>query len=347
MSDGSEAKTDQASQKKLRKQREEGSVAMAADTAMFAGIVAVVVTCLFAAHGMISGYLTYFGSMTAMLDLSFEDSARNSLNEALTWLASAIIPIAVATTAGSVLTSILYNKGVNFAMKPVLPNLSRVSMTAGFKRIYGVRGWLEFGTGLARLTVWISFAVLALWLAVPTILHLGVCSNACVLDVIFDHIVLFVSVLIVILTVAAIIDMTVQKFLFLSEQKMTKSETKRERKEQTGSPEVRRERKRLQREMMQGVEHKGPDKANMCVFSERGAIALRYHPDSVPVPRVAAVAKTPEAAAKLRAKIKANGFRETYNSEVVDSCRNTPLGNTISEESFHHVVKAMQAMYAR
>ncbi|MEP3844009.1 MAG: EscU/YscU/HrcU family type III secretion system export apparatus switch protein [Paracoccaceae bacterium] len=76
------------------------------------------------------------------IHLPFEEATNIGLVLVGKMLIWTIIPVVAATIAAAFVILIIYNGGILFAIKPELPQLSRVSFKSGFKRIYGKRGWV-------------------------------------------------------------------------------------------------------------------------------------------------------------------------------------------------------------
>ncbi|MEP5761249.1 MAG: EscU/YscU/HrcU family type III secretion system export apparatus switch protein [Litoreibacter sp.] len=73
-----------------------------------------------------------------------------------------------------------------------------------------------------------------------------------------------------------LIDLVVQRALFLDEQKMTETERKNEQKDQHGTPEVRQERRRRMRESARSKRDPVLGNATMCFFYEDRAVGIEF-----------------------------------------------------------------------
>ena len=155
-----------------------------------------------------------------------------------------------------------------------------------------------------------------------------------------------VPVAIAMLLACAGLDMLVQVQLYRHEQKMSHSEVKREQKESYGAPEIRQARNRLRNEATRGTEHAGSARANMCFYSEEGAVGVRFHPEDSPLPRVVAIARDPEAALALREEIAARGHPGEYNPALTGACLRVPLGAPVPEVVFQALVEAIARLFA-
>ncbi|WP_373635230.1 EscU/YscU/HrcU family type III secretion system export apparatus switch protein [Yoonia sp. SS1-5] len=344
MSD-SQPKKHNASEKKLRKQREEGNVPQFSDvTSLWNFAVALVVIPIIAMI-IIEHLMSLFSVVERAEVLDFMVVYRPAILAALNAVFLSVGVLILAKIVISVFTSMILLKGINFALKPLVPKPNRLSPAAGLKRMFGKRTWVEVGQGLLRLTAWFAVVLLTLYLYLDDLFHLDRCNENCAIILALRIFGILSTTAIVILLVSVLIEVPLQRGLYLKEQKMTDEEVKKERKEQFGSDEVRRERNRIRDEMARTAGSAGVDKANMIFFFEDRAVAIRYHPDHAPIPIVAAKAGTPEAVEKLRAAVKENGFSELQDQEIVETSFGTEPGYQVDEIAFKPLVRGMQAIF--
>ena len=333
MSD-TEEKKHPASQRKLEKQREEGSIASCQE---LSGLIATAVglLSLAALSLVIWSWLSANILVTAqMLQLPLEQSMNVSVDTFIGTMLRSILPVVVATLVASTLTSLIYNRGFLFTIKSVSPKLSRVSPTEGFKRIFGSRGWIEAAMQLVRLAVWLFFCGLVIVLLLPALIRSPHCELSCVglhIRQVASQLVLGAASFMV---VFAVIDMLVQKHLFLNEQRMTDTELKRERKDASMSGEVRRERGRLQHE----AAHEGPplkltDTTMAFTFGEN-TVALCYAPPDHRVPRIVAKTLNQVGSKTLRADLGKLQIPIHENEIIVRAAISRDQGGILGQEAF-------------
>lgn len=340
-----ESKKHAASDQKLEKQRDEGNVANVSE---ISGVVGTFFSLLL--------LMALSPQVYARLAASFELPARayeRPLNHAVNdvfpaimgGLALAVAPIIVGASLGAILTSLIYNKGVVFATKPIAPKLDRISPVAGFKRMFGKRTWVELAATLVRLTLWFGAAGAVIWSVFDALLNMDQCAEYCAGDIVIYLLLRLIVILLVLLVITAFVEMIIQKKLFLSEQKMTDTEVKKEQKDNFGSNEVRQERNRIRQEDSEAAESSGVDLANMCFYYGDKSIAIRYHPEHAKVPKLTAKAGTAEKAAKLRKKVIDNGFAELEHQALVEAVLSTPVGSTIPPSAHEALVDAVKKMF--
>ena len=130
---------------------------------------------------------------------------------------------------------------------------------------------------------------------------------------------------------------------------MTKTEVKREQKDSYGSPEVRSARGRAKQEAIaesEAPKYAGAEKANLCFFTEDGAVGIRYHPQSTPIPRVTAIAKGREAALALRKQLRDGGRRELEDATITNSCALIRPGMPVPTSVYADLGRGINKMYS-
>ena len=223
MSESSEQKTDPASKRKLQKQREKGVVSQAAEMSNYASQLLAILILLATARWILSvmhlGIDNAIITMNAPLEVALKTGSENSIR---IFLFSAA-PIAFVALTSGILIKLMYQKGLTFATDPIIPNLEKISPSKGLKRIFGMRGWVELGMAIGRLTIWtgtflgIAYAKFMLFFAaVP-------CGLPCIVNVGLETMQLLLVAACVLFLVFAMVEGLVQNFLFSHEQRMTKN----------------------------------------------------------------------------------------------------------------------------
>lgn len=298
----SEEKTLPASHKKLADARGKGKIAKSAD-AVAAANLAVGIVVLFAFGGLIAHQIT------DLLDAALGEAASAAAGDAslarfgaqLSRLASALVvvlvaalaPLALAGLAASVIANIVLNKGVLFTLSPMTPSLEALDPIKGLKRIFGKRGLFEFGKALLKLVVMGLILAIVVLHSLDSMVRLPVCGFGCVLDAVRAPLAVIAGTALLLFVVAGAIDVLIQRRLFLDEMKMTKTEVRKERKEQEGDPTIRSARRRLAREAANESFALGAKAASLFVYGPEAMVGLRYAPSESRVPIVVARASAP------------------------------------------------------
>ncbi|WP_284178548.1 EscU/YscU/HrcU family type III secretion system export apparatus switch protein [Rhabdaerophilum sp. SD176] len=285
MAGETEEKSLPASHRKLRKAREKGQVASSAD------FVAVVGFCA----GL--GYL--MGNSQKVMDV-FASSLRLALDHAMgggeaglvsalvgvmTLTGDVVVPLMTIVAIASLVAHIVHKKGVVVSMDPITPDFSRINPATGIERILSIRNAVEFFVALLRVVLWGAASFLIIWLILPDVLRVTQCGQACLVDVGWNVAYRIAIVAVLMLILFGFLDLPVQIFLFLREQRMSRSELKREYKEQEGAPEMIGARREQHRQMLAGSGMRG---ATLIVMSSNEVVALQYDPVEQPIPIIIA-----------------------------------------------------------
>jgi type III secretion protein U len=345
MSEGSEAKKHAASDTKLRKQRKEGSIANSQESTGF-------MACAFGIGLVASSAGLIWEKMQSMITTSidqitlpFDEAREVSLSALGQAMFSIILPVVGIVIGTAFVAAVILNKGIIFAMKPVTPQMSRVSPSAGFKRIYGRKGLIETPISAIRICMWLAFATfLGFW---PTYALVGewACGSHCMADQLTPVFNLLVIGAVIAMLLAAGADIIAQRTIFLHDQKMTDTERKNERKDQFGSAEVRQERRRLMREASQPRRQPKLANATMCFYFGEHAVAIEFRPPEVAMPHVVAKAVNAKQSVALRKRVTDKGWPERKHDALTRAGMTTALGEVIGEDAFDDFIEAVQGMF--
>ncbi len=343
----SEAKTQQASKRKLSKQRDKGSVSKAPNLSLFLGQALALGVVFGTAHLTISifqiGLDNAFEVMTEPVESVFVDVAK----ESLTSFAMVAGPVFACVLISALVTKMIYQGGFVFSFDPMIPKMEKISPGKGFKRMFGKRGWIELAISIARILLWggLFYGVMSVFYF--QFLGSIICGFPCLIDTTLRVIQTLFFAVCVLFLVYAVMEGLVQQFLFADDQRMTNTEVKSEQKEQMGSKEIRRERKRFGKYLQESAGSIGADKAAFVIYHEDMVIGVVYDPDLEPIPKMCVKGRTAEESKKLRALMRKNGCRETYSEDVVVGMINRPPGEYIPADLHPPLIEAMQRMFAQ
>ena len=279
-----------ASEKKIRKARQDGQVARSRDLAHLLVVGA--------GGALLVALLPRLGDwLSAILRAGLQFDARllagpGVLTDRLGQLGWAwmmvLLPLG-AVSAALALSAALASGGWNFTWKPLAPNFSKLDPLAGLGRMVGGQhlGDLAKACGLALLLGVVGAAYLAT--------HLGQFHTALTqpLPVTLAHtghtLLVGLALLAVVLVVFAAIDVPLQRLMLARRQKMSHQEAKQEHKESEGNSEVKGRIRARMREMSKKRMLAAVPKADLVVMNPTHyAVALRYDTAGMAAPRVVA-----------------------------------------------------------
>jgi len=269
-------KTEKPSAQKLKKAREQGQVIRSRDLATAIGIlVSLKVFSL-----MLPSYLESFRALFRLVYVPLGEAGaiENAMSvvfmAALMLLIKMVLPLAAVPVA--ILIGGLVPGGWILSGKNMTPQFGRLSPMKNLGNLFTQKHAVGFATSLAKATV------LGLVLVHVTrsgihayvdLQHLPL-GDAMVrgVSMMFDALMAMVAVFIVF----ALIDVPVQSFLFMRNQRMSKQEMKEEHKTSEGKPEVKQRIRQLQHQLARRSVNKTVPTADVVIVNpEHYAVALK------------------------------------------------------------------------
>lgn len=340
MSD-TEAKKHKASDRKVRKKREEGSVPQTRISVGLISAAAGILVLLLTSKVLFSRVVALFKEFEKIYFLPFDEGLNLGIQMTIIHLFGLLAVLVGIIFLVTVLMTMVLNKGIVFSMKPVTLQLNRVSPMAGFKNIFGKRGWIETGMSVLRTLVWLGIAGMIAWYYVRDLWNNVQCTGLCLLDIVTPMFTSQFIIAIAVMIVFAGLDVLLQKQLFMSEQKMTDTEQKRERKDQFGSPEIRQARSQVKAEMaMMPAGRLSQKDATIAFESDVGIVAINFNPPHQGLPLVVAKAKTADQIDKMGLALRRAGVPLLANVRIVENGIRKGNGDFIDVTHFNEFAKA-------
>ena len=257
-----------------------------------------------------------------------------------------VVPVMVVTVVAAILASGLMG-GYHFSLKAAAPKASKLNPMAGLKRMFGTHALVELSKALLK------FAVVgaALWMSVlhnmDGLMQLGRMSLEPALHAAGGMVAesaLWVSLS---LALIALIDAPYQKYAFMKGMRMTKQEVKDEFKQMEGSPEVKAQIRRRQREMANSRMMQRIKDADVIITNpEHFAVALEYDPtgDGAPV----LVAKgTDHMAARIREEAGTHGIHIFQAPPLARALYfTTEVEQQVPEDLYHAVAQVIAYVFS-
>lgn len=265
--DSGEEKTEQPSSKKLRDAHKKGQVAKSTE---FSGGLALMVGLL-----LTMAMVPWFVRQLAGLFLAVERSivrpdpiaAQALIYEGLklTGLVSMVplLSVAVVFTA-----SMWLQTGSVFSLDPVQPKLERLDPVEGLKKLFSMKSLVQFILLLLKTAVIGSAVALVCLKVLPDairVIHAGLGAALEVARSALVQLLSWCSGLFVLLGAA---DLGFQRWQFTKEMRMSKSELKREHRDQEGDGHIKAERRRAGNE---------PPREEQLKYMHMASLVLKHH----------------------------------------------------------------------
>jgi flagellar biosynthesis protein FlhB len=247
----------------------------------------------------------------------------------------------------STMSSFIQVGSFNISAEPLIPQLNRISLFAGFKRLFSFKSVFELLKGILKLSV----VGLALYFTIsPKMQFIEFSHQSSIVNIlllIFQLIKKMFIVTLIILFLLAIADYVFQRFEYYKSLRMTKEEVKEEHKQQEGSPEIKSKLKqiranRARTRMMSSV----PDADVIITNPTHYSIALKYDSAIMEAPKV--VAKGQDLIAlKIREIAKENNIPLVENKHLAQVLyKNTDIGKEIPIEHYQAVAEVINYVYS-
>jgi flagellar biosynthetic protein FlhB len=315
-------KTEQPSQRRLDKAREEGQVFSSKELNTFLSLFTLACLTIFLGgfyfQELIVKLRPYLAEPHKMVGMSFAEISRDLGYKVLPFL---VIPSLIMLLVN--LGTSLAQQGIIFSFELIKPKLSRISIFAGFKRLFSINSVVELLKGLVKMFLLGFIIFSAIKGLIRPLVHSYNLS-------IFGGLMLFKQALLKIfvgvcsfLFLLAVFDYFYQKFSFLNRMKMTKKEVKDEHKEQEGSPEVKSKLRSMRLAMSKRRISAAVPKADFILTNPTHfSVAIEYKQDRMSTPVV--VAKGQDKIALL--------IREIARSHSIPIIENPPLARLLYKD---------------
>ena len=295
--DQAQEKTEEPTQRRLEKAREDGEVLSSKEMFVFASSIAglLVLTVLGLLSGnILSGWsqLFSFSHPEELLTVKIKN-AWKSYQLLLTAAAVFGIPCFVFVVG----MQAFVGNGLSISGKALGFKLEKLNLIKGLGRIFSIKGLVELIKSVAKVVLLTSCVVIFLWYFLPDIIYLSAGSLESGLGVLYRTLLLFIFSLIFILFAIGLGDYLWSRHTFLQKLRMTKQDIKEEFKESEGSPEVKSRMRRLQMEASQRAAEQSQaiddvkDATVVITNPTHFAVAIKYDPSADAAPIILAMGK--------------------------------------------------------
>ena len=337
----SEERTEAATPKRLRDARKKGQVSNSRDMVLAATTSVALLYLWFGAawiNEKLQRLLTLPGETYG---LPFEQAAGLLAAEAMDAMVGILVPLLVIVLLMAFVTSMIVIGGLVISGEPIKPNLSRIDPISGFTKIFSLRNLIEFLKSLIKVTLMAAIITAVSLVGLDALVKVPLCGVGCASAVFGALTKPVIAIAIILLLFFGLLDIGVQRWLFLRDMRMTKTELKRERKDLEGDPQIRSARRREQRAIAGGAAV-GVRHATLILTDGYGiAVGLRYVRNETPVPLIVCKGR------KDKARDIVNAAQRQGTPLVADAglaetlSKGTPMGSAVPEALFKEVGQAL------
>ena len=337
--DQSEEKTLPASEKKLRDARKKGQVSQSKDMVIGVGTVATLVYLWLAWDSLQSSMAALLLLPHDIYDMPFMKAADRVMGNAFDLAVMTVLPLIAIVILTTILTNVAVMRGFVFSMDPITPKGDNINPASGFKKLFSIKNFVELIKSLLKTVFLTAAAVVLIWLGLETLIKGPYCGPECIALSFGIIIKPLLAAFALIFIFFALFDVGIQRWLFLRDMRMTKTESKRERKDMEGDPTVRQERMRQRNEFAQGGGTPLGLRNATLLISDRSSlvVGLRFVQGETPVPVIVCKGRQ-ERAADLLSEGHQHYIPVVDDSELARKlARGTGLGDPVDEEHFDEV----------
>lgn len=345
-----EGKTEEPSEYKLRKAREEGRVAKSQDLTGAIGLLLPVLALAVFAPWIfteLGAMLRWFLTVSVELD-PVRDRALIG-GQFLRFFSRLVLPVAVVAVIAALFGNLL-QIGFLFTTKPLKPDFKKVVPRFGQylkKTVFSGEGLFNLAKSVLKIAIVGVIAYLNIMAEIPKLSRLfssTVWASTILVTATALRIIIEVAILMLILAVP---DYLYQKRQFRKSLKMSKQEVKEEHKMFEGDPKVKGRLRERMREILSKNMAANVPKADVVVTNPTHfAVAIEYNPLSSAVPLVSAKGQD-EVALRIRAIAKEHGVPVVENKPLARALyAAVEIGDPVPEQ-YYQAIAALLAQVAK
>ena len=246
-SDDAQEKTEEPTQRRIDKAKEDGQILTSKEVFVFAnisiGLLVMLVTLSYGGAGL-SNWSTLFrlGSID-----NLDDLINNKLMDSLWLLFQSALLVGVPIVIVNLLTQAAVG-GLNFAPKAMKFKGNRINPISGLKRMFSMKALVELGKSILKVVLLFGIATAIILQIMPGVINFPSLTLTRMLEVMRYVIPLLIGALLVVLAIIAAIDYFWQRHTHIKQLRMSRQDLKDEFKQTEGSPEVKAKIRRMQSE---------------------------------------------------------------------------------------------------
>ena len=320
--DSDQEKTEEPTGRKLAKAREKGQVARSQEVSSWFAILALSLIITFFLPGTASSYGHFLSGLIEEAHVMRIDvSSLGALAGSLLWAVLLAVGLpAVLLLIGSLAAGIIQTEGLLFTFEQVKPELSKIGLKRGIKKIFSANAIADFLKGIVKISVVSAVVLFMMWPDREQLVASIQLEPLIFADVLRIAVLKVVVAILIVMTVIAIIDVAYQRYSHKKQLRMTKEEVKDEHKETEGDPKVKNRLRRIRVERARQRIMAAVPQADVVVTNPTHySVALQYDQATMEAPRL--IAKGVDALAMR--------IREVAKEHKIPIVANPPLARAL------------------
>ena len=349
--DQTQEKTQEPTQRRLEKAREDGDILSSKEMFVFAtSAVGLLVLCVLGFFA--KGLLDLWGSLFTFAhpEELFKAKSFNSWQSFKIIISGAAV-FALPCFFGVVLMQTIVGGGLNFSTKSLGFKWNKLDPVKGLGRIFSIKGLVELVKSIAKVVFLTGIVLVFIWFALPNIIYLSAGILTQSLEILYRLLITFIFILVLLLFLIGLGDYLWSRHTWMEKLRMSRQDLKDESKESEGSPEVKARMRRMQMEASQRAAENAQaidnvkDATVVITNPTHFAVALKYEPDENDVPIILALGKG-IAALRIIEQAETNSVSVVQSPLLARALFYTgQIGNAISEQLYSAVAAILAYVY--
>jgi len=345
--DSEQDKTEEPTQQRLDKAREEGNISISTEISSVMLMVVTLFTIMGTGsfmYGKVQALFTTF-FLSLRMPINNEESALEYLKLASVYGFEIMLPLLIALIVTALIVNIVQTKGA-LSFKALEPKGSNMNPVNGLKKIFSMKGLVELAKGFLKLAIVGYIVYYTINSNIYRFVSYAVTPIQNTLNSSGYYILMYLGRIFVALFVLSIADALYQKYQHKKDLKMSKKEVMDEHKEMEGDPHIKGKRKEMGRAMRQKRLDLAVLESDVVVTNPTHyAIALQYDPNKNNAPIVMAKGQRMRAL-KIKELAKEYDVPTVENKPVAQALYASAEENEyIPEELYRAVAEILAYVY--
>ncbi|QDL56100.1 EscU/YscU/HrcU family type III secretion system export apparatus switch protein [Rhodoferax aquaticus] len=288
MESGSQDRNLPASERKLKKAKEDGQVSRSEDLSHLAVLGAGAVSVMTLAPVLFDRF-----KETISRHFSFDATTVKQAGSMVTRLGDATfiglagcVAFAVIISAAAICAAVGSGGWVN-SLKPLMPDFGRLNPLSGIKNLFTKKKLISIAKMCLLTSILFAIATMFLTSNLQTVAALVMQPSSGIIAFLTKWLTSGMGLMLLVILLAAMVDVPLQIFLHKDEMKMSHQEVKQEGKESDGNPQMKGKIRQRQRDLAQKGSVNAVPKADFVVMNPTHfAVAIRYDEKTMQAPQV-------------------------------------------------------------
>ncbi len=345
-----ESKTQEPSEKKIKDTIEKGNVPVSREVPILLSLVSILIVCSLMVSRSTAEIEQMLGVLIAESGTRKLESQLD-IREVLAPIAQRslflVLPMLLVLMAGGIISSLIQNP-FQITFERIQPKASRLSIQQGWKRIFGMRGAVDFLKSIFKFASITLILYVIIKSEMPTALSVMIKPPQLMPVVILEITIKLVSAVTIAALVLAAVDTVWSRRAWQRDLRMTHQEVKEEHKQAEGNPMVKLRAKALARQRSSRRMMAAVPRATMVIANPTHyAVALRYVRSEGGAPMVLAKGRD-SIALKIRAIAEEQGISVIENKPLARAMyEKVEVNATIPQEFFKAVAEMIHFLQMR